>query len=102
MTQTCFSTRGQSEMHLPDSDDPPSPYRLYEIPGASHDTMQLVDANGNIVLDQSGNAIGGVPSPYLVPIAIYHMGVGPSFTHPPASSSATRRHDRSIFGEISH
>ncbi len=46
-----------------------------------HADRLLYDENNQNVLDQFGNALGGVRSPYLdVPIATYHMGVGGVFT----------------------
>ncbi len=41
-----------------------------------HADRLVYDANNQNVLDQYGNALGGVRTPYLdVPIATYHMGV---------------------------
>ena len=46
-----------------------------------HADRMVYDPSGNNVLDQYGNALGGVRTPYLdVPIWTYHMGAGPVFT----------------------
>lgn len=46
-----------------------------------HADRMLYDANNQNVLDQYGNAVGGVRSPYLdVPVATYNMGTGGVFT----------------------
>ena len=46
-----------------------------------HADRMIYDANNNNVLDQYGNALGGVRTPYLdVPIWTYHMGGGTVFT----------------------
>jgi len=48
---------------------------------APHADRMVYDASNNNVLDQYGNALGGVRTPYLdVPIWTYHMGSGTVFT----------------------
>jgi hypothetical protein len=57
--------------------------KRWAVDGVSppHADRMLYDENNQNLLDQYGNAMGGVRSPYLdVPIATYHMGGGGVFT----------------------
>lgn len=94
--QPVIRVQTETDFHLdggysrrPDADAPDDRYRLYEVSGSAHvyaytasfqpspEDLQ-VDGAGHTVVDEHGNALGGVRTPWVdVPIATYHPSSTP-------------------------